>query len=273
MILLEAGGGLGDVINWCFSFDAYAKLEEVPPDEEVLVVLTCGSPFASELFLWHPKSYQFLIINFSFLWPWEYEKVKKLYELPPATPMNMVQQENLKFYPGPFEQGTLEKLKSSPYIVVSTAAGHPSRSMPEKVYKDAIETILNEGFQKYGFKVVIVGRTYTACGNGHYEHTFEPRENMLNLIDQLTVPGTLEAIRGAAGVFCCHSSVCLAAWYLKRPVFLTYPEEGKREIEGPSNPYNLGANYPTTVRVDFNHYERKDMERFLKIAAENIPIP
>lgn len=266
------GGGLGDIFNWLFMHDAYANFDILSPDEKVTIALTCGNPGAQELFKWHPKAAQIEVHNFGFLMPDGYAIVEKKHNFPKNTPTKYGPQKNLKFYPAPSDRDILNSLESVPYVVLNIAAGHPDRSIPGPVYNSVIETITTYQREHSGLKVVLVGRIYDNHDrpeHNHREPIVGPKEGLINLIDKVTVPATLEIIRRSVGVVCCHSAVCLASWYLKKPTFLLYPKEwGDTQINNPqSSPYKFGKDFKTTRHIDFEHYNSALMMTFLDIAT------
>lgn len=273
MIFIQMGGGLGDIFNWLFMHDTYANLEKIPPDEKVTVALTCGNPGARELFMWHPKASQFEVHSFGFMMPADYVPIKQKHKFPENTPSKYFPQQNLSFYPSPYDKEHLKNLESFPYIVVNVAAGHPGRNIPEPFYKDALDVISSYGMKHYGLRAVAVGRTYHTSKqpeHNHVEPKLDSTPNLINLIDRVTVPATLEIIRRSVGVICCHSAVCLASWYLKKPVFLLYPKDwGDTQIKIHPTPYNFGKDFATTVHVDFEHYDRRIFEKFLDTAYKS----
>lgn len=273
MIFIQMGGGLGDICNWLFMHDTYANLEKIPADEKVIIALTCGNPGAKELFIWHPKASQFEVHDFGFMMPVDYEPIKRKFNFPENTPSKYFPQQNLAFYPAPSDEETLKYLESFPYIVINPAAGHPARNIPEPLYKDAIDTISNYGMKRYGLRAVLVGRNYHTNDDPKHEHVEPKLESipyLINLIDKVTVPATLEIIRRSVGVFCCHSAVCLAAWYLKKPAFLLYPKDwGDTQIKIHPTAYNFGKDFNTTMHLDFEHYDRRLFENFLDIAHQS----
>lgn len=272
MIFAQMGGGLGDIFNWLFMHDTYASLESIPPDEKVVVSLTCGNPGAQELFRWHPKAAQMEVYNFGFLMPDDYAPVHKKHNFPSLTPSKYFLQENLKFYPGPSDQPILQDLQTKPYIVLNVAAGHPGRSMPENVFNNILTAMMTYAKEKYGLNVVAVGRTYNNHSDpkhNHVEPKLEPRAGLIDLVDKVTVPATLEIIRRSVGIVCCFSAVCLASWYMKKPTLLLYPKDvGDTQINvGQKSPYTFGKNLPTTMHTDFNSYNRTILEKFLDMAV------
>lgn len=278
MIFANMGGGLGDIFNWLFMHDTYASLETIPPEEKVVISLTCGNPGAQELFRWHPKAPQFEVYNFGFLMPDDYAPVHKKHNFPSLTPSKYALQENLKFYPAPSDQPILEDLRTKRYVVLNVAAGHPGRSIPENVFNNILVAMGAYAMEKYGISVVAVGRTYDNHkdpNHNHIEPKLLPRPGLIDLLDKVTVPATLEIIRRSVGIICCFSAVCLASWYMKKPTLLLYTKDvGDTQINVvKKSPYNFGKDFPTSRHTDFDSYNRETLEGFLDMAVRTHDAP
>src|SRR5437867_600652 len=107
LICIHMGGGLGDIFNWLFMHEMYARLGQLPPEEKVLILLTCGNPGAQELFRWHPQTSQFEIHNLGFMMPDAYKPIKEKNGWPDNTPSAYFPQENVRVYPGPSDEQPL----------------------------------------------------------------------------------------------------------------------------------------------------------------------
>lgn len=263
----EFGGGLGDMVTLIHWSDRYTRLETLGSEERAQIILMCHNPFAKELFLWHPKTTQFDIRDCGFWWPWEDAEKRKLHGLGPAQPIVLSRQDAVKFYPSPEDLEIIETLESFPYVVVSAGAGGRDRNIPDRIYEEVVQTVVERGHREYGLRVVTVGRTYNETLRS--EPKFIPRGGIVNLIDRLSVPGTLELIARSVGVFCCFSAVCLSAWYAAKPVFLLYPRDVRdREFLRPPHQYTFGKDFKTTMHVDFDNYKRSDADLFVTMVGE-----
>lgn len=270
MIISEFGAGLGDVITLIYNSERYNILEKLSPEDRAMVVLMSHNPYSRELFLWHPKVRQIDLRDVGFWWPWEDEQKRSEHHLPPAQPLRLIRQESVKFYPSPEDYAILQTLESFPYVVMSAAAGGLDRNIPDGICEDISQWITDRGQREFGLRVVVVGRTYGAGKRA--ERRFTPRAGLIDMIDRLTVPGTIELILRSRGVVCCHSSMCLIAWYLNRPVFLLYPKHVKeREFDRPAHQYTIGKDSPTTVHLEFGSYNRSALDRFIDIAGKTSP--
>lgn len=261
----EFGGGLGDVITLIHWSDRYNRLSELQEGERALIVLMSHNPHAKEIFLWHPKASRFDIRDLGFWWPWEDVQKRSVYGLGPAQPLVLKKQEKVEFYPSPEDRAFLETLDSFPYIVISAGAGGNDRNLPRPVYEDIAQAICEKGHREYGFRAVIIGRTYNS--QARQEPQFIPRGSLINAVDRLSVPGMIELLARSSGVVCCFSAVCLAAWYLAKPVFLAYPTDVRdREFFKPAHQYTFGKDFPTTMHLTFHSYARKEINTFIEMA-------
>lgn len=267
MIISEFGAGLGDVITLIYNSERYNILETLKPDQKAMIVLMCNNPYTKELFLWHPKAKQFDIRDVGFWWPWEDKEKRRQHGLPQAQPLELRRQESVRFYPSPEDYEVLKTLESFPYLVMSASAGGVDRNIPEPICEDISKANSERGQKEFGLRTVVVGRSYSP--EKRKERKFIPRSGLIDLIDRLTVPGTIELIARSRGVVCCHSAVCLIAWYLNKPVFLAYPKEVKeREFNKPAHQYTIGKDSPTTMHMEFGEYTRGKFDRFLNIAGK-----
>lgn len=264
--IVEFGAGLGDVVTLMYTSTRYNSLERIEKDEAVTVVLMCHNPHVRELFLWHPKASQMKIMDLNFWWPKEDAERRAFHKLPSAQPFIYEPQKSCNFYPNPEERHIFDYLKSQgPYLLVSASAGSADRNIPQNIYEEAIGAALDRGL-----KVVVVGRSYKH--NGRVELEVKSRPNVTNLIDCLSVPATAKLIERASAVFCCHSAICLLAWYMKKPVFLLYPRHVKeREFDRPAHQYTVGKDFKTTTHLEFGDYKREIFDQFVVAARKASP--
>lgn len=262
MIISEFGAGLGDVITLIHHSPRYNILETLAPNDQAMIVIMSNNPHTKEIFSWHPKAKQFDIRDVGFWWPWEDEEKRKEHKLPPAQPLLLTRQKEVKFYPSPEDLDVLKSLGSAPYIVINVAAGGVDRNIPVDICEDAVGAIVERGQREFGFRAVVIGRKYNV--GKRVEYKFPPRPGLIDLTDQLSVPGTIELVARSRGVLCCHSAICLIAWYAKKPVFLVYPQHVKdREFNRPAHQYTFGKDFSTTRHVEFSEYKRAIFERWI----------
>jgi hypothetical protein len=261
-VYCEFPGGLGDVVNYMYTSSRYNRLETLEPDERATVVLLCHNPFAKELFEWHPKRSRMTVRDFGFWWPSEDHIQRPHHGLPPAPqPYVASLQEKCIFHVSPADLQVLAALKTGkPYLAIGAAAGGVDRNIPAEICERSADLAIDRGWS-----VAVVGRTY---GQNRSEIRLRPRPGIIDLVDRLSIPGTAMAIEGASGVLCCHSAVCLLSWYMKRPVFVLYPEHVQAREFGAINHYSFGKDYPTTRHMEFSQYSRERFDEFLSIAGK-----
>lgn len=221
---LEFEGGLGDVFYQMFHRGAYNILRDLEPTDEAAVTLICNNPFASELFAIHPKASQINIQSFEY-WPITEDAEKRVeFNLPPVGRNFKLPEKDdaIIFYPSPSDQTALNSLTSTPYLVLSASAGLPYKNVPREAADAIIEIILD----RTQFSIVVVGRTYSRTdvyGNNRFEYDPPCRPRVINLVDQLSVPGMAVLVQNSRGVITGHSACGILGWLLRKPQLLLYP--------------------------------------------------
>lgn len=246
----ELIGGLGDVLHCLHTTDRYTGLMDLGPKDRRLVVLMSHNPHAQELFEWHPKRGQFDVLYLGYRAPWGPEQ-RKANGIPepmlshsrwPVTPLD--------YYPGPADRAPLEDLGRRKYIAFClTGSNNNNRDIPTGIADLAANVAI-----KMGYEVVVLGRTYRTNamhGNAtvawnHVEPQLKPRKGLISMVDKLSVPGTLRAIAMADGVFCAHSALCLASWWVRRPVYVLYEHGYGQNLFAHSAGYTFGRDFPET---------------------------
>lgn len=259
----EFGAGIGDMITLFYTSSRYNCLEQLRADEKATVLLMSHNPFAKEFFLWHRNAHQLEIKDLGFWWPKDDAERRAFHKLPAAQPFVYEVQKQCRFYPAPSDLGALRYLRSlDGYVIVSASAGGPDRNIPNDLVEKSIDVFLEAGYT-----VVVVGRSY---GENRHEVEIRQRPDVINLVDRLTLPGTAVAVEQAAGVFCCHSSICLLAWRMGRPVFLLYPEDVKKRDFHSVHQYTIGKDFPTTLHMEFSEYNPEKAVRFVDLMGGRI---
>lgn len=258
--LVEFGGGLGDTITLFFTSDRYNCLETLEGKDAATVVLMSHNPHVHELFRWHPKRSKLTIRDLGFWWPKDDAERRVFHKLPSAQPFVFKLQGKCNFYPSSEDLKILGQLTSGgSYVVLSGAAGGLDRNIPQHLCEQFADLAIARGL-----KVVVVGRTY---GENRVEIRLRERPGVIHLIDQLTIPGTAKLLEGASAVACPHSGICLLSWYLKRPVFLLYPQHVRDSHFHSIHQYTFGKDYETTRHMLFSECSSARIEEFLSAAA------
>jgi ADP-heptose:LPS heptosyltransferase len=263
-LYMEFVGGLGDaIIRMYFSGRTwYGAIESLLENERARVVLMSHSPYLAEIFKWHPKRKQIDVNDLGFktpFHPWENAKWRMEHGLakeavcPPHSPA-----ETLKFYPSPSDQEILDELRGQKFVVLSATASSPQKTIPVQIRQEMATVAIS-----MGFKVLVVGRRYY-FKDGRV-NDIEVVPGVIDAVDNLTVPGTIEAIKLSRGVLTAHSAALHMAWCEKRPVFLLYDTmTGKLVLPAGAVGYMHGAKQLGTDHMYISDYKR---DRFAKWMA------
>jgi ADP-heptose:LPS heptosyltransferase len=248
-------GGLGDILEQIWNSDRYVRLSRLKGRAKVVV--SCPNPGAIDLFRFHPAASSFDLVSVPFHGNWSPDVWKKydVEEEAPASPRN--QAERVLVHVGPDDLPVLEDLTKKPYLVFSLSAGTDDRNIPSEIAERAAELSAAAGF-----RVVTVGRTYTPAHHESVKPNAEVHRSETHLgqwpyvfdaIDRLSTPGSLVAIAAASGFFGCHSSMCLASWFVRKPTFVLLPKTlyGGFKV---NDHYTFGRDYPENFHGEFSDW-------------------
>lgn len=261
----EVAGGLGDVLHNLHHMDKYSSLMSLGPKERRLIVVMSHNPHAKELFLWHPKAKQLDVVYIGYRAPWGPEQRKKL-----GLPEPMIDHHRvptpIEYYPSPEDRAPLAQLCRMKYVAFClTGSNNNDRDIPLPFAEKAADEAL-----KMGLEVVILGRNYrTIAMHGtarvewpHVEPQLKPRAGLTSMVDRLTVPGTCRALAMAEAVFCAHSALCLASWWLRRPTFVVYNEGQSHLFKHPLG-YAFGRDFPETRHKSHTQFTIEQFREWL----------
>jgi hypothetical protein len=259
-------GGLGDILDQVWTSDRYTRLSRLN-GKRAIVALSCPNPGAADLFRWHPNAGSFDVVEVPFHGTWSPDVWKKygVDEESPAKPRD--QADRVKVHVSPHDIPILNDLALKPYLTFSLSAGTDDRNIPSEIAERAAKLAIQAGF-----RVVTMGRTYVP---EHHE-SVKPNEDVrrsethlaqwpevFDAIDRLSVPGSLVAIAAAAGFFGCHSSMCLASWFVRKPSFVLLPKKlyGGFRV---NDHYTFGRDYPENFHGEFSDWTPGFFSAFLQ---------
>lgn len=214
-------GGVGDVLLAIFNSDMYTRLDKLT-ELEVEVVVVEINPFLHELFEHHPKRQFFKLIHqglneFPLDDAW---RIKK--GLAPIRGHHH-REDEVVFYPSPRDLEILATLPTR-YACLALSAGHPERNLSDRAAKIATELVIEAGYTP-----VFIGRSYNVtsglCSHPHWE-VKRPRGG-IDLVDKLTLPGSLRCIENATFTISAFSSAMLMSQFRKKPTLAIYPDKYK----------------------------------------------
>lgn len=226
--VMEWSGGIGDVFYMMWVSGYYALLDDLKEGEYATIINRCRTPGLEEIIKWHPNRDRIELIDLSWH-PHEVTSVekRKVLGLPLPSPHTPLLKEPV-FYPSPEDAPVLRELTSSPFVVFALSGSFSEKNVPPQV-GDRIAAI----FLSRGYRVIQVGKTYSrrVCYAGtivftdRREERLTKRDGVVDVIDGLTLPGTCELVRAAAGVVCCDSSIMHLSLRMQKPTFIVVPDK------------------------------------------------
>ena len=259
---IEFGGGLGDIINQMFRTTNYRYFETIT--ERTMALLICHNPYATEIFKYHPKK-DLIEVR---LEPWSHPREAETKIRKPLCSEGyfrrkplMRQNVGIKIYSSLEDKKLLESIEGK-YAVIQPYAGTRERDVPAGI----INTTSKYLADKYNLKSVIIGRSYIRERANHSEEIgaiFDSNENVINMIDTLTVPGTIEAVSNCALFFGSHSSMNIAAWHYKKPCVVLYDEETRKRHFQRTDEWSFGKDFKDTRHGFFGEFSVKMIDEVL----------
>ena len=238
----------------------YSNLLNLKPEDTCEILLVCLNPFIKEMFEWHPKRDQ-LNLHWPGYWTPASDREMRLkngFHLedvqPPGPSSPPI------FYSSGRDKQILSELNLKKTIVVSASAGTKDRNIPDAVMFDVLRFLKTRDFD-----VVGIGRTFER-GGGHEEFDYgKTGFYARNLVDQLSIPGTIELVSKCAGVISCHSAAILMAWWFRKPNILIVPKNvshANKLNERALNDWTFGIFHPESQFVLAEEMEPVVLEQF-----------
>lgn len=253
MQFVEIGGGLGDIINQCYLTGDYVALEGIT--QRTIILLACPHKFAKEMFTQHPKHDLFEIIEGRYVgypvFPAGVDLDETRLILPTqghtALPTPPVPRpEDVVFYPNVTDLQLLGDLPAR-FIVLQPFSGTSNRDLPADIVR-----AIDDYAAQTGTPLVVVGRNYDRPGKLTREE-FTSSHAAIDLIDKLSVPGSIELVKRSSLCIGGHSAMTYAAWHNRVPNYVLFPTEHGNIFFKPGelHQWSFGRDYPET-RIDFH---------------------
>lgn len=260
----ELMGGLGDALLRVYSHrHCYDSLSSLSPNQKAAVVLMCHNPALAELFKWHPMfiSGQLYVFDLGFntpFHPWENREWRLEHGLPAESPCPAGDRvDKPEIFPSLLDAAILNAMVK-PYILLHRSAGSQERDLPHHICQKSIEMAISRGLTVY------------SIGHSKYLRGSEPG-GAVSLLDKLTVPGMIMAVRGAAGVITSHTSVTHVAWGEHRPVFLMYPEWVRDAyVSRGAIGHMVGIARPENDHTLISEFSESRLEKWLQMVKGNL---
>ena len=246
MNYVEFGGGLGDVINQCYRFGGYDHLGKTK--EKTAILLLCHNKFALEIFEQHPNNNKFEMhyegypsfAEANIIRHRLREKGYHPVSYPAPNPSSVT------FYPTESDKILLSTLPPK-YVAFQPFSGCSDRDIPPQMVND-IDTY----FASLSIPLVMIGRNYERKAKLTREETTS--KTMINTVDKLTVPGTIELVSRSSLFIGGHSSMILLAWHRRVNNFMLIPQAIEDKWFQGHNEWNFGKDYPNSKRCAYDHF-------------------
>jgi hypothetical protein len=218
--------GLGDVIRAIYLSASYKFLSETTVP--VPIILASHNPFTLEIFRFHPNARNFIIYELAH----KYEEFlgaglrgaeinRALCEFAGVDYGQLVRGRIEGFVP---EFSAPDNVDSSGHIVFQPFAGNSQdRTLPED-----LSLKIAEALRAQPRRVFIITRSYIR--RGHTGRVIHGEENArryeggnITVLDNLSVPASLNLIKSASAYIGSWSSLHQAAWCENKPVAVFYP--------------------------------------------------
>lgn len=266
-LYFELIGGLGDaLLRLYFSGRLwYEALGSLDGSKYAVVTLMCHNPYLGEIFLWHPNRHRIHVLDLGFttpFHPWENKDWRVAHGLPEESPCPPhAPAETMQFFPSPDDLKLMQQVHTAdrPYVVMSATAGGSGKSIPNEIRNSIARQLVDSGFS-----CLVVGRSMYVQREGNVTG-IDPMPGVIDATDRLSVPGVLEAVKGAAGVVSADTSVLHAAWQEHRPVFLLYNRWTVENLipRGPVG-YMQGIDRLDTDHMEFSRYTKSRLLKWIK---------
>jgi hypothetical protein len=256
VIEIEMHGGLGDCFLHLHKTDAYDLLSREVGN--IRIHINSHNPHVHELFNQHPALPR---IGMNIIRPWSVEFLEAGARAKVGLPVKVPDRVDrlptpLNYYPS---SGDIKVLDSLPrrFILASFSASSDPRSFPETICRSVVSVAA-----RIGIPVVMIGRSYGK--------EFPRREvsfaatGVINLIDQLTVPGSVVALQRSTAMVTCHSSMNIVGWFERKPQFLCYNESTRIAHFLKKDHWSFGGDFPETSHMLFTAYTEGRFLEFLR---------
>lgn len=255
--------GLGDVIRTCYQSAAYRVISAA--ESPVRVIVGSHNPYTIEIFRHHRNAKNFILYDLGH----KYEELLRdglrgihlnraicaFAGVDHAQLIRGTADGHVPVFDAP------DTIASKGHIVFQPFAGNASyRSLPPAVV-DAIVAVL----RLLPCQVFVITRSFPRTGiSGKIVHADEDARRLaggnVTVLENLTVPATLNLIKTCRAYVGSWSSLQQAAWLENKPVAVFYPDTFHPEGGG----YDLGLGRDNTLARHFEPVNAAELEAFLR---------
>lgn len=257
--------GLGDVIRVMYQTNHYKYICEAT--KPVHIIVASHNPFTMEIFRFHRNAHNFILYDLGH----KYEECVRsglrgpevtntLFNFIGASRDNMIHGNHDGSFKPQFDAP--DDVDSKDHIIFQPFAGnHDARSFkPEFIEK--IVSIL----RKQNKKVFILTRSYIRKGvSGKVVHDSEDAKQYeggnITVLDNLSVPATLNLVKNSSAYVGSWSSMQQAAWFENKPVAVFYPVNYVDVVNRTG--YAFGLDRSDCFHSDYVQFDEKAFETWV----------
>ena len=257
--------GLGDVIRVMYQSNHYKYICEAK--EPVHVIVASHNPFTMEIFKFHRNAHNFILYDLGH----KYEECARsgisgpdvtntLYGFIGASRANFIHGNcDTSFKP---EFDALDNIDSKGHIIFQPYAGnHDARTFKPEF----IEKILSV-LRKQKKTVYILTRSYIRKGiSGKVVHSEENAKQYeggnIVVLDNLSVPATLNLVKNSSAYVGAWSSMQQMAWFENKPVAVFYQPNNVDVVR--RSGYAFGLDRPDCLHSDYPSFDATQFESWI----------
>jgi hypothetical protein len=294
--IIRFGAGLGDVIRGLTNHNLYNNMVKFleNSDDKIIISLHSHNKFTKEIFTSAPVSNKFIIFDIG-----QKENIDTLCRLPLKERNDIIRnreleflkehdidlqkviidkkhmfQDNLPMIPR-FTETDADRMiikqvtdLHKPIVVLSTGAGHMSRSIPNTRFTEIVDSL------KENYSIVQIGRNNI---NGNIRE--EPIvDNVINLVDKLSVTGVMRLIDVCSGMITCDSSMYHYAAAINANILVIVPTKnhalyGLIDVGTRHMGYFGAFGRDNVVATDFADFDQTHIDKFKNIIESSLQTP
>lgn len=257
--------GLGDIIRTCYLGASYQAISEA--QTPLPVIVASHNPFSMEIFRHHRNAKNFILYDLGHKYQEFLDAGLRGVELNRAL-CDFARIDHASLIRGKSHDLTPvfdapDDVASQGHVVFQPFAGNATyRSLPAALVETVVKVL-----RKLPWPVYVITRSYPRPSlQGRIIHDTEDARAMaggnIHVLDNLTVPATLNLVKSCRAYVGSWSSLQQAAWLEDKPVAVFYPEDYHDVKE--RTDYAFGMDRDSTLGREFPQVNAAELEEFLR---------
>jgi hypothetical protein len=286
--IIRLGGGIGDMIKWYCNNEPSLKHIATSNDNKILVSCNSHNQFSTEFITLAPYNDKCIIFDpedeikdemerelfhkltdvekTSFRLELENRFIQKKQIKRVCDFRKIVDNTSYNLYPTINDLTIIGGLlnEKKPFIVLAPGASTHTRVIPNHILQSVVGNI---DLMKYN--IVLIGKSDSNIKFKHI-HTTNSFDlpNVINLMDKLTIQGTLKLLDHASGLICSDSSILHYGSIIKLPMCVIVPDKhhkpyGLMNVNDRHQGYFGSFGQPNVVVTDFRDYTPNCLVQFI----------